>query len=83
MALLFNTSVDASRNLLPFDGTVNYYGQIVDAGQADHYLRVLLQSIEWRNDEAIIFGKRYVTKRKIAWYASQSFLYRYSVTLDA
>lgn len=80
MALLFNTSVDASRNLLPFDGTVNYYGQIVDADQADHYLRVLLQSIEWRNDEAIIFGKRYVTKRKIAWYASQPFLYRYSGT---
>lgn len=80
MALLFNTSVDASRNLLPFDGTVNYYGQIVDAEQADHYLRVLLQSIEWRNDEAIIFGKRYVTKRKIAWYASQPFLYRYSGT---
>jgi alkylated DNA repair dioxygenase AlkB len=80
MALLFNTSVDASRNLLPHDGTVNYYGQIVDADQADHYLRVLLQSIEWRNDEAIIFGKRYVTKRKIAWYASQPFLYRYSGT---
>lgn len=80
MALLFTSSIDASRNLLPFDGTVNYYGQIVDAGQADHYLRVLLQSIEWRNDEAIIFGKRYVTKRKIAWYASQPFLYRYSGT---
>ena len=80
MALLFNTSVDASRNLLPFDGTVNYYGQIVDADQADHYLRVLLQSIEWRNDEAIIFGKRYVTKRKIAWYASEPFLHRYSGT---
>ena len=30
------------------------------------------------NDEAAIFGKRIVTKRKVAWYAETDFEYTYS-----
>ncbi len=29
---------------------------------------ILLDTIEWKNDEAIIFGKLIITKRKVAWY---------------
>lgn len=67
-------------NLLPNDGTVHYYGKILNAQQAQHYLEKLLNTIEWRNDEAIIFGKHIITKRKVAWYGDNDFDYTYSNT---
>jgi len=65
-------------NLLPKEGIVNYHGQILDTSSADQYFEILLHSIEWKNDEAVIFGKRYVTKRKVAWYGDRPFEYTYS-----
>jgi len=65
-------------NLLPCDGEVLYYGQVIDAQQANHYFTRLMETIEWKNDEAIVFGKRIVTKRKVAWYGDEGFNYTYS-----
>src|SRR5687767_6116244 len=70
---LFNQAVNETTNLLPKDGTVHYYGKLFDRPAADRYLEVLLNTIEWRNDEAVIFGKKIVTKRKVAWYGEQRF----------
>lgn len=75
---LFNDSFTA--NLLPYDGDVIYYGPILDLAKAQFYFNKLLGSIEWVNDVAIIFGKRIVTKRKVAWYGENSFSYTYSNT---
>jgi len=75
---LFSQFDDIPKNLLPKDGIVNYYGIVLPKVEADHYYEALLNSIEWRNDEAIIFGKRMITKRKVAWYAEQPFEYSYS-----
>lgn len=74
---LFDT--DPLENLLPYDGTVNYFGQIIPEN-ANHFLLNLFENIEWKNDEVIIFGKRHVTKRKTAWYADEPFEYNYSNT---
>jgi len=70
--------IDVTHNLLPKDGTVNYYGKLIPLKEADHYLEVLLNQIEWRNDEAVIFGKHIATKRKVAWYGDRAFEYSYS-----
>ena len=67
-------------NLLPYDGTVNYLGKILAQKQILLYYNALLNNIEWKNDEAIIFGKRIITARKVAWYASENFSYTYSNT---
>lgn len=75
---LFNPNPDKTKNWLPYDGTVNYYGKLLPKAEADFYLNRLLESIEWRNDEAIIFGKKIVTKRKVAWYGSKPYEYEYS-----
>ncbi|TMM59211.1 alpha-ketoglutarate-dependent dioxygenase AlkB [Maribacter algarum] len=72
--------IDSTINLLPKDGTVNYFGKVCNQSEANHYLEVLLNTIEWRNDEAIIFGKKIITKRKVAWYAEEPFEYTYSKT---
>lgn len=77
---LFSQFEDSPKNLLPKDGTVFYYGLVLSKAKADTFYDVLLNSIEWRNDEAIIFGKRIITKRKVAWYAEKPFEYSYSNT---
>ena len=77
---LFGNVADPTHNLLPTDGTVNYYGTILDKERADALFRKLLENIEWKNDEAVIFGKRILTKRKVAWYGDEKFKYTYSKT---
>jgi len=67
-------------NLLPQDGIVNYYGKIFSEKEADFYLEKLLSTIEWKNDEAIIYGKHIITKRKAAWYGDSNYSYTYSNT---
>jgi alkylated DNA repair dioxygenase AlkB len=75
---LFNT--ETAINLLPFDGIVTYYGKILKQQEATYYLDKLLSTIEWKNDEAIIFGKHITTKRKAAWYGDSDYAYTYSNT---
>ncbi|AQX13921.1 DNA methylase [Elizabethkingia meningoseptica] len=75
---LFERETDSTANLLPKDGTVNYYGKIFSLEEANHFFNVLLHEIEWRNDEAVIFGKKILTRRKVAWYGDLPFEYTYS-----
>ncbi len=75
---LFGDIIDTNRNILPKDGIVNYYGKIFSIPDANNYLNTLLNNIEWKNDEAVIFGKLILTKRKVAWYGDMEFEYTYS-----
>ena len=75
---LFNQHTDETINYLPQDGTVNYYGKPLTVQQADHYLDKLLTTIHWKNDEAVIFGRHIITKRKVAWYGNDNYDYTYS-----
>ena len=77
---LFENSIDKTKNRLPRDGTVNYYGQVFNSKEADYYFDNLLNTIEWRNDEAFFFGKKIITRRKVAWYGEKPFEYTYSNT---
>lgn len=77
---LFPKEIDKNKNWLPYDGTVNYHGKLMSWEEANFYLKNLLDTIDWRNDEAVIFGKKIITKRKVAWYGDKPFEYTYSNT---
>ncbi|HRH56335.1 MAG TPA: alpha-ketoglutarate-dependent dioxygenase AlkB [Chitinophagales bacterium] len=71
-------------NLLPSDGTVIYYGKVLNHDVSINYFDALMHKIEWKNDEAVIFGKHMITKRKVAWYGDTNFTYTYSnITKEA
>ena len=76
--LLFEETYDSNKNYLPHGGTVNFYGKIFNQQSADFYYGALLETIRWQNDEALIFGKKIITKRKVAWYGDEAFSYTYS-----
>lgn len=75
---LFDTSPQPEANLLPYDGIVNDYGVIFAAHRVDALLDVLLRDIPWRHDEAVVYGRRISTARKVAWYGDGAFSYTYS-----
>src|SRR5690554_2265688 len=68
----------SDRNILPYDGTVHYYGIIMSAQEAAFYRDYLLYQIPWEHDEALMFGKLLITKRKVAWYGDVRYEYTYS-----
>jgi alkylated DNA repair dioxygenase AlkB len=75
---LFDT--DPDENLLPYDGTANYFGPVIATNDADDYFQKLINLIPWQQDEVVIYGKRYITRRKTAWYGDKDFDYTYSGT---
>ena len=73
---LFNQN--SHLNILPFDGEVLYLGKVFNRKEAAQYYQTLLEKIPWKNDEAIIFGKHHITKRKVAWFGDKTYRYKYS-----
>lgn len=75
---LFEQALTEPINILSQDGEVNYYGEITSQTESSFYFDTLLTEIDWRFDQAVIFGQKIETKRKVAWYADQPFSYTYS-----
>ena len=73
---LFNQNI--IQNILPFDGEAIYHGLVLDRKQCDFYYQKFFNEIPWENDQAIVFGKHYVTKRKVAWFGDKEYNYKYS-----
>lgn len=78
MLSLFPPRQEINANLLPYDGSVNYWGSIYQPSEADRYFQNLLHEIAWQHDEIWLFGKKITTKRKVGWYGSLPFSYTYS-----
>ena len=78
---LFDLHIDPKRNLLPGDGIVNYFGVLFDSNQAAGILNNLMEKIQWRPDELFMFGRKIITKRKVAWYGDRPYEYTYSKSL--
>ncbi len=69
-----------AKNLLPIDGESYYHGSILPYDATSNYFELLQQNIDWRRDELLLFGKKIMTKRKVAWYGDLPFEYTYSNT---
>lgn len=65
-------------NLLPLNGEVYYLQQILNSNKAFFYFNFLYDNLNWKPDEATIYGKQIYTKRKIAWFADTESTFSYS-----
>jgi alkylated DNA repair dioxygenase AlkB len=74
---LFN-KYRAGMNILDKDNIVNYYGKILSSEEANQHFDLLMQNIQWENDDLVFFGKQATTKRKVAWYGDSEYMYTYS-----
>lgn len=65
-------------NILPYDGVVSYQEGLFQHKECQILFEKLMAEIQWRSDEAVIFGKHYITARKVAWYGDAEYEYKYS-----
>lgn len=77
---LFDAPSDSEKNILPFEGSVFYYGKIFNELEANEFYKSLSEEILWAPDEIKLFGKTITTKRKVAWYGDKPYVYTYSKT---
>ena len=71
-------SVLSSRTVINNDGIATYTDSLIPKEKSEFFLLQLSKNIQWRNDESVMFGKHYITRRKTAWYGDQPFCYTYS-----
>jgi alkylated DNA repair dioxygenase AlkB len=69
---------DSSNNLLSKDGQVLYFSAIFDELTCTDLFNQLFSNLDWKPDELIIFGKKIVTQRKVAWVGDPDCSYTYS-----
>ena len=60
------------------DGIATYYGPIFTVQENENLFNQLNATIEWKNEVGIMFGKEFITKRKVAFYADKEIEYTYS-----
>lgn len=73
MSLLFPPD-----NLLPYDGIAIYHGVVFDEAEAASIANSLFEEMPWKPDEVMMFGKKIITKRKVAWFSDAGINYTYA-----
>jgi alkylated DNA repair dioxygenase AlkB len=70
----------AARELMIADGQLCYWACAFDQQESDRLLLDLRQRIEWQQEEILIFGRRTLVPRLVAWYGDPVASYTYSGT---
>ncbi len=69
---------EAPRQVLPGQGSCQYFGPVFSPRKALEFYQFLLTQTAWRQDEVFLYGKHYVTARKVAWFGDSDLSYTYS-----
>jgi alkylated DNA repair dioxygenase AlkB len=67
-----------STTIINQDGIATYFGPVISMEENEYLFNQLLENIEWKNEVGIMFGKEFITKRKVAFYADNAIEYTYS-----
>ncbi len=67
-----------SNSLLPFDGEVYSYKDLMKEKPAFYYLTNLEKNIAWKQEGMMMFGKEIKFPRLTAWYGEEGKIYKYS-----
>jgi alkylated DNA repair dioxygenase AlkB len=71
-------NLNSLKNYLPNDGIVNYIEDFYTDKKSEYFYQQLLDNISWKHEELNMFGKKIVTKRKVAFYGDSGKAYTYS-----
>ena len=74
-------STNPIHNILPFDGEVLDYGLVINYEECAYYFATFFNANFWEQDELVMFGKRIITARKVAWFGDLKYQYSYSSTI--
>lgn len=58
--------------------SIAYMGVVLEETKAQHYFKLLQEEIVWQHDELVIFGRKIISKRMVAWHGDRDYEYIYS-----
>jgi len=60
------------------DGAAIYHPGVLPIDTANQYLIELQKGISWEQDVIHLFGKTFITQRRVAWFGDAPYKYKYS-----
>ena len=72
--------ISGKKNILPVDGYCSYMSSFLSAQESASYFKYLESHIIWKAQEIMMFGKKVMQPRLMAWYGDPNAAYRYSGT---
>jgi alkylated DNA repair dioxygenase AlkB len=78
MDLFPELKYNPSENLLPFDGEVYVHPGFFTNAESERYFKILLDTINWKQDAMKFYGKEVKLPRLTAWYGTSVKDYSYS-----
>lgn len=60
------------------DGEIWLMPNFMPLDRTDEYFRGLLSTINWKQEQIMMYGKTHAVPRKTAWYGEEGFNYKYS-----
>jgi alkylated DNA repair dioxygenase AlkB len=60
------------------DGVAIYHPGVLSIDTANQYLIELQKGISWEQDVIHLFGKTFITQRRVAWFGDEPYEYKYS-----
>lgn len=70
--------IDENINLLPIDGELFYFQNFLPKVESQAIITKLLEELQFKNDETIVFGKHHIMNRLTAWVGDEPFIYGYA-----
>lgn len=77
-SLFDSQHTDSALNILPKDGLTEYVPDLLPEHESAHFMRRLETSLVWEPDQLIMFGKKIITRRLVAWVGDPNCSYTYS-----
>jgi alkylated DNA repair dioxygenase AlkB len=69
---------EQDKNILPHKGEAYLYANFFTKAECDKYFKELLGTINWKEEQIVIFGKQVMQPRLTAWYGDRGGVYSYS-----
>lgn len=66
------------QEIIKRDGEVYYLKNFLSSSEADSFMPLLTEELEWRQDQITLFGKTHPVPRLQAWYGTPEASYSYS-----
>ena len=60
------------------DGKITFYEGFFNMKESQELMNTLIQTIEWSQDEVVVFGKKHKIPRLNAWYGDEGKVMKYS-----
>ena len=70
--------IENTENLLPKDGEIYYIPALFTKEESDKFYMSLQESIQWKHEPIMMFGKEIMQPRLTAWYGDEGMSYTYS-----